>query len=122
MFLKKLIVFGLFLLFISPTYAYKITDKEIEQTQQKEENQNEQTFCHYDMGDWYGFSKYDEKTDKIIITNCTWGMGFDCITHNIPKLAEFENIKIYYNDKYPENIFINDNGNWKWKNAGCDEI
>lgn len=120
MLFKKFIVSGIFLSLFYTSYAYQIADNEPEQTQQQEEKNQEQIFCHYSMGDWYGSSKYDEKSDKIIIKNCSWGMGYDCSTHEIPKLTEFDNIKIYYNEKYPENIFINDNGHWKWKDAGCE--
>ena len=50
--LKKFIIFGLFLSFVLPTYAYLITDETPEKIQQNTENYQEQTFCHYYMGDW----------------------------------------------------------------------
>lgn len=118
--LKKFIIFGFFLSFILPTHAYLITDEEQEKTQINKENNQEQIFCHYNVGDWYGSSKYDEQSDEIIIENCAWGMGYDCNTYKIPKLTEFDDVKIYYSDKHPENIFINDSGHWKWKDAGCE--
>ena len=116
---KNFIIFIFCLSFVLPTYAYLITDETPEKIQQNTENYQEQTFCHYYMGDWYGSSKYNEQSDEIIIENCSWGMGYDCNTYKIPKLSEFDNVKIYYSDKHPENIFINNSGHWKWKNAGC---
>lgn len=117
MLFKKLVIFGLFLSWFNPGYAYEVSGNDSEQIQQ----QDKKTlwFCDYDMGDWYGSSKYDEKSDEIIIRNCAWAMGYECGLRKIPKLTEFDGIKIYYSEKHPENVFINDNGNWKWKDAGC---
>lgn len=115
---KKIILFVLFLSCGYQSYANQITNEGAEQIQK--ENKQQKIFCHYNFFDWYGSSKYDQQSDEIIIENCKWGMGYKCDKYKIPKLAEFDGIKIYYSEKYPENIFINDNENWKWKNAGCD--
>ncbi len=117
MLVKKVVLFGLFLFCVFQSYAQEVSNEEIEQSQ-KENNQGK-TFCSYTMGDWFGSSKYDEQSDEIIIENCKWGMGWDCDIYKIPKLTEFDGIKIYYNKKRPENTFINDNGVWKWDKPGC---
>lgn len=114
---KKVILFGLFLFCVLQSYAQEISNKEIEQEQS--ENNHEKIFCSYNMFDWFGSSKYDEQSDEIIIENCKWGYGYECDTYKISKLVEFDGIRIYYNEKYPENTFINDNGNWKWDKPGC---
>ncbi len=118
MLFKKLVIFGLFLSWFNPCYAYEVSGNDSEQIQQQDKKTV--LFCDYDRGDWYGSSKYDEKSDEIIIKNCAWAMGYECGLRKIPKLTEFDGIKIYYSEKHPENVFINDNGNWKWKDAGCD--
>lgn len=118
MLFKKVVLFGLFLSCIYQSYAYQIANDGVEQKQQ--ETEQKYVFCHYNIGDWYGDSKYDEQSDEIIIENCNWGNGWNCSMYKIPKLSEFDDIKVYYSEKHPENIFIHDNGIWKWKNSGCD--
>ena len=117
MLFKKLIVFGLCLFSVCSLYASQITDKEQEQTQQKQEIKE---FCHYDISDFRGSSKYDAQSDEIVIENCILETGFDCSSYKISKLAEFDGVKIYYSSEHPDNVFINDNGVWKWKDAGCN--
>ena len=108
MLLKSIALCGLILFFVSSGYA---------------EPTKEKVFCHYDMGDWYGYAKYDSKADVIHIQRCTWGMGYSCSEYDIKKLVEQDGIKLYYsrNDEF----FIKDNNNtefeggWHWK-SDCE--
>jgi hypothetical protein len=107
MLLKSFVVFGLFLSCVFHAYADTSTENKI-------------VFCDYDWGDWYGYSEYDEASDTIHIENCAWGMGYRCNEYKINKIMDQDGIKVYCDNKH-KNIFINDNGFWRWENPGCDK-
>lgn len=114
---KNCLIFGLIVSFVYPVHAYLVA--------QPESSETDKTFCEYDLGDWYGYTKYDSKADVIHMQKCIWGMGYSCSEYNIEKLMEQDGIKVYYSTN--GEFFIKDDNNkefedgWHWKNPDCEE-
>lgn len=108
MLLKSIALLGFILSIVSSGYA---------------EPTKEKVFCHYNMGDWYGYTEYDSKADVIHIQRCTWGKGYSCSEYDIKKLMEQDGIKVFYNTN--DEFFINDSNHtefqdgWHWK-SDCE--
>lgn len=108
MLLKSIALLGFILSVVSSGYA---------------EPTKEKVFCHYNMGDWYGYTEYDSKADVIHIQRCIWGMGYSCSEYDIKKLMEQDGIKVFYNTN--DEFFINDSNHtefqdgWHWK-SDCE--